>query len=127
MLFFKNVKLMFWVDVVLCIVYLRNIIPSHSLGKKSREMWYDYIPSVGNLGVFGSIYYALIPKEQRNNLGARSQKCIFLGYSNSTKEDCVHNDVNKKFILSKYVIFLESTKNAILLNDNLIILIDLPM
>jgi hypothetical protein len=61
--------------------------------------------------VFGSTCYALIPKEQRNKLGERSQKCIFLGYSNSTKAYCLYDEVNKKSILSRDVIFLESTKN----------------
>jgi hypothetical protein len=73
MLFFKNVKLMFWADEVMCAMYLRNIIPSHSLGKKYfYEMWYDHIPSVRHLKVFGSTCYALIPKEHRNKLGERS-------------------------------------------------------
>jgi hypothetical protein len=73
MLFFKNVKLIFWVDAVLCIVYLRNQIPSHSLGNMTQyEMWNDSIPSVRHLNVFGSTCSALISKEKINKLGARS-------------------------------------------------------
>lgn len=59
---------------------------------------------------FGSTYYALIPKEQRNKLGASSCKCIFLGYSNTSKAYNLYDEVNKNFIISRYVIFLESSK-----------------
>jgi hypothetical protein len=112
MLFLKNGKLMFWEDVVLCAVYVINRSPSHSLGNKTPYgMWYGRIPSVRHLKVFSSTCHALIPKEQRNKLGARSGKCIFLGYSNTTKAYHLYDEVNKKFILSRDVIFLDSNKN----------------
>jgi hypothetical protein len=112
MMFFKNVKLMFWADVVLCAAYVKNRCPSHALEKKTPyEMWYGHIPLVRHLRVFGSTCYALIPKEQRSKLDARSWKCIFLGYSNTTKGYRLYNETNKKFILSRDVIFLESSKN----------------
>jgi hypothetical protein len=112
MIFFKNVKLMFWGDAVLCAVYLRNRSPSHALGNKTPyEMWYDRILSVRLLRVFNSTCYALIPKEQRNKLGARSQRCIFLGYSNTIETYHLYDEVDKKLFISKDVIFLESAKN----------------
>jgi hypothetical protein len=75
MMFFKNVKLMFWVDVVLCVVCVKKMCPSHALENKTPyEMWYGRIPSVRDLRVFGSTCYDLIPKEQRNNLDARCWK-----------------------------------------------------
>jgi hypothetical protein len=73
MMFFKNVKLMFWVVVVLCAIYVKNKCPSHALENKAPyEMWYGCIPSVRHLRVFGSTCYASIPKEKRSNLDARS-------------------------------------------------------
>jgi hypothetical protein len=53
----------------------------------------------------------LIPKEQKSKLDARSQKCIFLGNSNTTWRYCLYNERNKKFILFRDVIFIESSKN----------------
>ena len=86
MMFFKNVKLMFWCDAVVCATYLRNRIPSHAIEYKTpHEMWFGHLPSVRHLWVFGSPCYALIPKEQRNKLGARSRRCIFLRYSYTFK------------------------------------------
>jgi hypothetical protein len=120
MMFFKNVKLMFWADVVLCAFYVKNMCPSRALeNKTSYEMWYGRIPSVRHLRVFGSTCYALIPKEQRSKLDARSRKCIFLGYSNTTKGYHLYNETKKKFILSRDVIFLESSKNDIIVERQL--------
>jgi 5-methylcytosine-specific restriction endonuclease McrA len=110
-MFFKNVKLMFWANKILCAVYVKNKCQSHVIKNKTPyEMWYGHIPSVRHLKVFGSTCYALIPKEQRSKLDARNRKCIFFGYSNTTKGYCLYNETNKKFILSRDVIFLESTK-----------------
>jgi hypothetical protein len=106
-MFFKNVKLMFWVDAF----YVKNGCPYHALKNETPyEMWYGHIPSLRHLKVFGSTCYALIPKEKRSNLDARSRKCIFLGYSNATKEYNIYDETNKKSILSIDVVFLESTK-----------------
>jgi hypothetical protein len=42
MLFFKNVKLMFWADAVLCEVYSRDKDPYHALENNiPYEMWYE--------------------------------------------------------------------------------------
>lgn len=110
MMFFTNVKLMFWVDAVLCVVYIKNRCPSHALrNKTSYEIWYGHIPLVRHLMIFGSTYYAFIPMEQRNKIGV-SQNCIFLGYSNTSKAYHLYDEVNKKLILSRDVIFLESSK-----------------
>ena len=73
-------------------------------------MWHGHIPSVNHFRVFGSTCYALIPKVQRNKIGARSRKCIFLGYSNTSKGYRLFDEVNKKFVIARYVIFLESSK-----------------
>jgi len=68
MLFYKNAKLMFWDDAVLCAVYVRNIYPSHALGNKTpHEMWYGHIPLVRHLRVFGSTRYALIARSEETN------------------------------------------------------------
>jgi hypothetical protein len=82
----------------------------HALKNKTPyEMYHGYIPLVTHLRVGGSTCYALIPKEIRRKLDARSQKCIFLGYSNTTKGYCLYDETNNKFILSRDVIFLESS------------------
>lgn len=54
----------------------------------------------------------MILKHQHNNLGVRSRKCIFLGYSTTSKAYRLYDEENKKFILSRDVIFLEYVKDA---------------
>eukprot|EP00253_Pinus_taeda_P018422 PITA_18422 len=63
MLFFKNGKIMFWANVVLCVAYIKNRCPSNAIRNKTPyEMWYGHVPSVKHRRVFGSTCYALIPK-----------------------------------------------------------------
>jgi len=71
-------------------------------------MWFGHIPSVKHLRAFGSTCHALIPKVHRTKLGARSRKCILLGYSNISKSYHLYDEVNKIFV--RDVIFLESFK-----------------
>jgi transposase InsO family protein len=120
MMFFKNVKLMFWGEAVLCVVYIKNRSPSATLHNKSPyEMWHGHLPVVKHLRIFGSTCYALIPEQQRNKLEARSRKCIFLGYSNTSKAYRLYDEENKKFILSRDVIFLEFDKAPLTVDKQL--------
>jgi len=91
MMFFNNVKSMFWADVVLCADYVKTRqCPSRALKNKTPyEMWYGRIPLVRHLRVFGSRYYSLIPKEKTSKLEARSQKCIFLGPTQIPPRDII--------------------------------------
>ena len=72
MMFFKNVKLMFWGEAVLCVVYIKNMCPFVALQKKTPyEIWHGHLPGVKHFRIFGSTCYALIPEPKRK-LGARS-------------------------------------------------------
>ena len=74
-------------------------------------MWFSHLLLVRHLIVFGSTYYALIPKEQIKKIGARSRRCIFQGCSDTSKEYQLYDEVNIKFVVSGDVIFLETNKN----------------
>ena len=113
MMFFKNVKLMFWGEAVLCAVYIKNRSPSATLQNTTPyEMWYGHLPRVKHFRVFGCTCYALILAHLRNKLEARSRKCIFLGYSTTSKAYRLYDEENKKIVLSRDVIFLEFEKDA---------------
>ena len=95
----------------MCILFEKQKSSNALDNKTPHEMWFGYLPSVRNLRVFGSTYYALIPKDQRNKLGAQSKKCNFLGYEENSKAYRLYDEVNKKFVISRDVIFLETNKN----------------
>jgi hypothetical protein len=112
-MFFQNIRLMFWGEAVLCVVYIRNRCPSVAINNKSPyELWYNHLPVVQHFRVFGSPCYALIPKQQCDNLGARSHTCLFFGYCNTSKAYRLYDEKNKKFVISRYVVFLEFANDA---------------
>ena len=114
MMFFKNLKLMSWGEAVLYVAYIRNRCPSSVINNRTPyEMWYNRLPPIKHFRIFSSQCYALIPKHQRNKLSERSKKCIFLGYSMTSKAYQLYDEVNKKFILSRDVFFLETDKDSL--------------
>ena len=120
MMFFKNVKLIFWGEATLCTTYIRNQYPSSVINKKiPYKMWYNRLPLVKHFRVFSSQCYGLIPKQQRTKLSERSKKCIFVGYSMTSNAYLLYDEDTKKFILSRDVIFLEFDKDSLILDRQL--------
>jgi hypothetical protein len=112
-MFFQNVRLMFWREEILCVIYIHNLCPSTSINNKSPyELWYNRLPVVQHFRVFDSPCYALIPKQQQDKLGEISRKCIFLGYSSTSRSYRLYDEENKKFVVSRDIVFLEFAKDA---------------
>jgi hypothetical protein len=76
------------------------------------EAWYGFKPKVKHLCVFGSICYALVPKEKRTKLDSHSMKCMMIGYSDEKKGYRLLS--NGKFVVSWDVIFDETKVNMLL-------------
>jgi hypothetical protein len=103
----KHLSNTFWAEAVACLVYLLNRSPTTSLKMKvPQEAWSGTKLNVAHLRTFGCIEYAHIPSELRKKLDDRSEKCIFTGYSESSKAYRHYNPITKKLILS--VQFLEN-------------------
>ena len=86
MLTFKGLSPTYWAEAIHTAVYLRNRSPNASLeGITPYEAWFGFKPKVKHLRVFGSICYALVPKEKRTKLDSRSLKCTMIGYSDEKK------------------------------------------
>lgn len=60
-----------------------------------------------HLGIFGCVAYAHVPKELRKKLDDRTDKCIFIGYSDESKPYRLYNPITKKYIISRDVEFKE--------------------
>ena len=103
---------MFWGEAVLYVVYINNRSISIVLQRKTPyEMWHGYLPSVKHFRVFGCTCYALIPTQLRNKLEARSRKCIFLGYSTTSKAHRLYDKENNFYFISRDIILLEFDKD----------------
>jgi hypothetical protein len=105
----KHLSNTFWVEAVACSTYLLNRSPTTSLKMKvPQEAWSGTKLNVVHLRKFGCIAYAHIPSELRKKLDDKSEKCIFTGYSETSKAYRLYNPITKKLILSRDVQFLEN-------------------
>jgi hypothetical protein len=75
------------------------------------EAWFGFKPRVKHLRVFGSVCYALVPKEKRTKLDSRSLKCKMIGYSDEKKGYQLLS--NGKFIVSEDVVFYETKSKSV--------------
>ena len=92
-------------------IYVRNRIPTKGLanGQTPYEMWFGRKPSYENLRVWGCLAYVRIPKETRKKLDKMAQKCMFVGYTNTANQYRFYCPEKKKFLVSRDVVFQEST------------------
>jgi transposase InsO family protein len=105
----KNMSNLFWAEVVACSVYLLYISPTTSVKMKvPQEAWSGTKLNVSHLRIFGCIAFAHIPSELRRKLDDRSEKFIFVGYSETSKAYRLYNPISKKLILNRYAKFLEN-------------------
>ena len=98
----------FWAEAVSTAVYLRNRSPTVALSKKTPfECWYNVMPNLSNLRVFGCIANVHIADKSRRKFDAKSKQAIFVGYPHGTKGYKLYDLQAKQFIRSRDVIFSE--------------------
>ena len=102
----------FWAEALSTCVYVRNRCPTSTLQDETPyTALYQRKPDVSHLRVFGTVCYVHIPKDERDKLSSKSQKCIFLGYCDNRKGYKLYNLATKKIVVSRDVVFNESEKN----------------
>jgi transposase InsO family protein len=105
----KSLSNTFWAEAVACSFYLLNRSPTISLKMKVlQEAWSGTKLNVAHLRTFGCIEDTHIPFKLRKKLDDRSEKCIFTGYSETSKAYRLYNLITKKLILSRDEKFLEN-------------------
>lgn len=122
----KNLPNIFWGEAVATTIYILNRSPTKEVPNLTpKEAWSGHKPSVAHLRVFGCLAYVHIPVQKRKKLDAKSQLCIFVGYSTPTKGYRFYNPETKQWIVSQDVIFDEGGvwqwKDAVQKNPSLII------
>ncbi|KAI0494791.1 hypothetical protein KFK09_024934 [Dendrobium nobile] len=70
---------------------------------------FNKTPNYSGLKVFGCECYPLLPPHTVNKLQPKSQKCIFLGYSDQYKGYRCLNPVTNKIMVSRHVHFIENS------------------
>jgi hypothetical protein len=69
-----------------CENYIVNHTPTKALKNiTSKEAWNKFKPNVSHFHVFDSVAWAHILGEKRKDLQPKSEKCIFVGYSEDVK------------------------------------------
>jgi hypothetical protein len=77
-----NLPTSYWADAVVCAAYILNRFPTKVLdGTTPMEALLETPPDISNLRVFGCKVQALVPKEHRKKLDAKTRNGIFVGYA----------------------------------------------
>ena len=89
-------------------IYILNRCPTKAVyGETPIEAWSRTKSEVSNFKIFGSMFYAHIPKEKRYKLDKKSERCIYLGYDDETKAYRLYNLETHNLMISRDVIFNE--------------------
>ncbi|KAJ0448763.1 putative RNA-directed DNA polymerase [Helianthus annuus] len=100
-----------WAEAVSTAVYVLNRSPTKALVNQTPlEAWSGKKPSVSHMKTFGCVAYGLVPAQLRRKLENKSEKCIFLGYSDQTRGYRLFNPNTKAFSVKRDVTFLEDTR-----------------
>ena len=98
-----------WAEAVRTATYLHNITPSAVLDDKSPwELWRGGVPIYSHLRIWGCVTYAQLPKEKRKKWDDKASKCMFIGYTLTTKQYRLYNPISRTLIISRDVEFDEN-------------------
>ena len=94
----KSLPPKLWMDVVACATHVLNRCPTKVLKIITPfEAWYDRKPSIDYMCVFGCFDYAHVPQQLCVKFNDKAIKCIFVGYSGSSKGYKLFNPIHIKF------------------------------
>ena len=82
MMFLTDLPLSFWGYALETTAFTLNRAPSKSVETTPYEPWYDKIPKLSFLKVWGCDAY--VKKLQPDKLEPKSEKCVFIGYPKET-------------------------------------------
>lgn len=84
-------------------------MPTSILSMKSHfEVLYHSPPRLDHLKVFGYLCYPFVKPYKSDKLEPKTMDCIFLGYATKYKGYICYSVHNKKFIVSRHVLFDET-------------------
>lgn len=105
-----NAPKQMWSNAVNTAVYLINRSPTKKLeGALPDEKWTDQKVDVSHLRIFGSRVYVHLPKAKRKKLDFKSEECILVGYSETSKGYRVFDPKTHTVRVARNVHFIENS------------------
>ena len=110
LIFQSNLSLNYWPYFFVTLVFLINRLPIETLHLQSPwEILFGTTPTYDSFKTFGCSCYPLLRPYNKHKFDIRSKKCVFLGYASHSKGYICLDTSNNKLIVSRNVIFDEST------------------
>ena len=100
-----DLHLSFWGYCLETAAFTLNRVPSKVVEKTPHEMWTGKKPSLSFLKIWGC--EAFVKRLQSDNLMAKSDKCIFVGYPMETLGYYFYNREEGKVFVAQNGVFLE--------------------
>jgi hypothetical protein len=101
-----------WAEAVNTAAYLVNRSPARKTPNATREqMWTGEKVDLKHLKFFGCDAYAHIPAQLRRKLDPKSERMIFVGYSDEKKAYRLLHPITHKLVTARDVIFNEMTNS----------------
>lgn len=109
LLFQSQLSTKFWGECLLAATHLINRMPTTLLQYKSPfELLFGKPPQYSHLKVFGCLGYMSTTKQGRDKHQSRAIPCVFLGYPHGKKGYRVMSIADRKFFVSRDVVFHEN-------------------
>lgn len=105
LLFEFNLPKILWSEAVLTAAYLTNRCSNTVTAKTPAELWFNRIPNLKHLKIFGSLAYYKI-NTNLGKLDSRSNKGFLVGYTNNGYK--IWDAVNYKIHYSRDVSFIDN-------------------
>ena len=107
-LFQARLPTTFWGESILAAAHLINRTPTPILDSKTPyEVLHGKPPAFDQLRVFGCLAYAHRRARDKDKFGARSRKCLFVGYPFGKKAWQLYDMDTNEFFISRDVTFCE--------------------
>jgi hypothetical protein len=86
MIQYNGLSLKYWEKAINCANYILNCTPTKALKNITpEEAWTKLKLDISHFRVFGNVAWDHIPYEKRKALQPKSEKCMFVGYSEYVK------------------------------------------
>ena len=105
MISYSTLPISFWAYARKTASHILNLVLSKSIPNTPKELWSGRKPSMKYLHIRGCPTHMF--KGKSNKLEAKTEVCMFLGYSKEIKGYLFYNHKNNKMFVSTHAKFLE--------------------